>query len=139
MINAFVNNSITVAANAIVPFSGSRAATRSSCTCNGGWLYYAPGSGQLQLTKPGRYKVDFSALVAASAAGNVTMTLTSNGEALAGTGMGATLAAADDTANLSTNAIVEVPCGASVTLAVLNTSATSITVDDASISITREC
>lgn len=139
MINAFVNIPVDLAVGAILPFAGARAITNASKVCNGGWLYHADGSGQFQIIGKGIYKVDFSAEVTAAAAGDIELTLNTNGEALAGTRMGATLAAADDLANLSTSALIVVPCGASVTITVANASAGEITVDNASLVITRVC
>ena len=139
MINAFVNLPVDLAVGAILPFAGARAITNASKVCNGGWLYHADGSGQFQITRPGIYRVDFSAEVTAAAAGDIELTLNTNGEALAGTRMGATLAAADDLANLSTSALIVVPCGASVTITVANASVGEITVDSASLVITRVC
>lgn len=139
MINAFVNIPVDLAVGAILPFAGARAITNASKVCNGGWLYHADGSGQFQITRPGIYRVDFSAEVTAAAAGDIELTLNTNGEALAGTRMGATLAAADDLANLSTSALIVVPCGASVNITVANASVGEITVDNASLVITRVC
>lgn len=138
MINAFVNTPVLVEPDAIIPFAGSRAVTRASCLCNGGWLYHAEGSGQFQLTKPGIYRVDFSAQITAAAAGDVTFTLNANGEALAGTEMGTTLDAAG-LDQISTTALIVVPCGASINVTVENTSATEVTVNAASFVITRVC
>lgn len=138
MINAFINAPVTVAANAIVPFAGSRAVTRASCQCNGGWLYHADGSGQFQLTKPGIYHVEFYAQVTSAAAGSATFAINTNGEALAGTEMGTTLAAAG-LGDIGTSALIVVPCGASVNVTVENTSAAAVTVNAASLVITRVC
>ena len=77
--------------------------------------------------------------VTAAAAGDIELTLNTNGEALAGTQMGETIAAADDLATLSTSALIVVPCGASVTVTISNASATAITVNSASLVITRVC
>lgn len=139
MINAFVNVPVVVAVGAILPFAGSRAVTNASRICNGGWLYHADGSGQFLISRPGIYKVDFSAQVTAAAAGDITLALNTNGEPLAGTIMGETIAAADDLANISASALIVVPCGASQTVTVSNTSATAITVNAASLVITRVC
>ena len=139
MINAFVTIPVDLAVGAILPFAGARAVTNASKVCNGGWLYHADGSGQFQLTRPGIYKVDFSAEVTAAAAGDIELTLNTNGEALAGAQMGETIAAADDLATLSTSALIVVPCGASVTVTIANASATAITVNSASLVITRVC
>lgn len=138
MINGFVNVPVLVPADNIIPFAGSRAETKNSCVCNGGWLYHAEGSGQFLLTKPGIYHVAFGAQITAEAAGDATFTINSNGEAIAGSEMGVTLAAAG-LGNISRDVLVVVPCGASVTITVENTSATGITVNAASIVIVREC
>lgn len=139
MINAFVNIPVELAVGAILPFAGSRAETRGSQVGCGGWLYHADGSGQFLLSRPGIYKVDFSAQVTAAAAGDVEMVLNTNGEALAGSQMGETIAAADDLAMLGMTALVVVPCGASVAVSVTNASETAITVNNASLVITRVC
>lgn len=138
MINAFVNTPVLVNPGDIVPFAGSRAVTKASCLCNGGWLYHADGSGQFQLTKPGIYHVEFHAQVTSAAAGDVTFTLNTNGEALAGAEMGTTLAAAG-LGDIGTSALIVVPCGASVNVTVENTSAAAVTVNAASLVITRVC
>lgn len=139
MINAFVNVPVDLSVGAILPFAGSRAETNASRHCNGGWLYHADGSGQFQLTRPGIYRVDFSAEVTAAAAGAIELTINTNGEALAGARMGETIAAADDLANVSTSVLIPIPCGASVTVAVANASEAEITVNSASLVITRVC
>ncbi len=139
MINAFINIPVDVAVGAIIPFAGSRAVTNASRICNGGWLYHADGSGQFLISRPGIYKVDFSAQVTAAAAGDITLTLNTNGEPLAGTEMGETIAAAEDLATVSATALIVVPCGASQTITVSNTSETEITVNSASLVVTRVC
>lgn len=138
MINAFVNIPVDVAAGAIIPFAGARAVTKASCQCNGGWLYHADGSGQFQLTRPGIYRVDFGAQITAAAAGDVTFTINVNGEELAGTEMGTTLATAG-LADIGRSALIVVPCNASVNVTVENTSDTEVTVNAASLVITRVC
>lgn len=138
MINAFINIPVDIAAGAIVPFAGSRAVTKASCQCNGGWLYHSDGSGQFQLTRPGIYRVDFGAQITAAAAGDVTFVINTNGEPLAGSEMGATLAAAG-LADIGRSVLVVVPCGASVNVSVTNTSATEVTVNSASLVVTRVC
>lgn len=138
MINAFVNIPVAVDAGEIVPFAGSRAVTKASCQCNGGWLYHADGSGQFQLTRPGIYHVEFGAQITAAAAGEVTFAININGEELAGTEMGTTLAAAG-LADIGRSALIIVPCNASVNVTVENTSATEVTVNSASLVITRVC
>ena len=131
MINAFVATPVDVAINTIVPFSGSRAQTRGSCRCNG-------GSGQFLISRPGIYLVAASAQVTSDAAATVaTLALTTNGEALAGTTMAETITAAGDVAQMATTALVTVPCGASITVALANTGAAEVTVNAASLVLVR--
>jgi hypothetical protein len=138
MINAFVNTPVAVAAGASVPFSGSRAKTRSGCYCNGGWLTHSDGSAQYLISRPGIYMVSVGAQVTSAVAAAVaTLAITTNGEALAGTTMAETITAAGDVAQLATTALLTVPCGASITVALTNTGDDDITVNAASLVLTR--
>lgn len=138
MINAYVFTPVAVAAGASVPFAASRATTRGSCRCNGGWLMHNDGSAQFLISRPGIYMVTVGAQVtSATAAVDATFALTTNGEALPGTEMAETITAAGDVAQLATTALVAVPCGASITVALTNTGADEITVNAASLVLTR--
>ena len=138
MINAFVNVPVAVAAGASVPFAGTRAQTRSGCRCNGGWLTHNDGSAQFLISRPGIYMVSVGAQVTSATAGDVaTLAITTNGEALAGTTMAETITAAGDVAQLATTALLTVPCGASITVALANTGDADITVNAASLVLTR--
>lgn len=138
MINAFVNVPVDVEAGAIVPFNGHRAQTRNSCLCNGGWLSHNDGSGQFLISRPGIYMVSVGAQVTtATAATDVSLAITTNGETLAGTTMAATVTAADDIVQLATSALLTVPCGASITVALANTGAAEVTINTASLVLTR--
>ena len=138
MINAFIGTPVVVEAGENLLFTGGRAATRASQICNGGWLYHAYGSGQFMISKPGIYKVDFTGVVTAAAAGDVTLEVRTNGEALAGLEMSETIAAAG-LANLAAQGLIVVPCHASVTVTVANESGTDVTVNNASLSLMRVC
>lgn len=138
MINAFVNVPVAVAAGASVPFAGTRAQTRNGCRCNGGWLTHSDGSAQFLISRPGIYMVSVGAQVTSATAGDVaTLALTTNGEALAGTTMAATITAADDVAQLATTALLTVPCGASITVGLTNTGDADVTINAASLVLTR--
>lgn len=138
MINAFITTPIVVAAGARVPFSGHRAQTRSSCHCNGGWLNHEDGSAQFLISRPGIYMVSVGAQVTSdTAATDATLALTVNGEALAGTTMAQTITAAADVGQLATTALLTVPCGASVTVGLANVGADEITINAASLVLTR--
>ena len=138
MINAYISTPTLVEAGANVRLPNTRAVSRGCTTCNGGWLYHADGSGQFLLTKPGVYRVSFTATVTSAAAGEVSFGINANGERFAGSGMGATLAA-DGLANLASEVLVVVPCNASITVSVANDSAADVTVNSASLVITRVC
>ena len=138
MINAFINTPVAVAAGASVPFTGSRAKTRSGCRCNGGWLTHADGSAQYLISRPGIYMVSVGAQVTSAVAATVAnLAITTNGEALAGTSMAETITAAGDVAQLATTALIVVPCGASITVSMTNIGGAEITVNAASLVLTR--
>lgn len=138
MINAFINVPVDVAAGAIVPFNGHRASTRGSCYCNGGWLNHNDGSGQFLISRPGIYMVGVGAQATSdTAATDASLAITTNGETLAGTVMAGTVTAADDVVQLATSALVVVPCGASITVALANVGAAPVTVNAASLVLTR--
>ena len=138
MINAYVFAPVAVDAGASVPFAASRAQTRSGCRCNGGWLTHSDGSAQFLISRPGIYMVSVGAQVTSAVAGDVaTLAITTNGEALAGTTMAETITAAGDVAQLATTALLTVPCGASITVALTNTGDEDITVNAASLVLTR--
>lgn len=138
MINAFVATPILVAAGDRVPFAGHRAQTRSSCYCNGGWLTHEDGSTIFLISRPGVYMVSVGAQVTSAVAGDVaTLALTVNGESLAGTEMAETITAAGDVAQLATTALLTVPCGASITVGLANTGDADITINAASLVLTR--
>ena len=138
MINAFVNVPVEVAAGATVPFAGSRANTRGSCRCNGGWLTHDDGSAQFLISRPGIYMVGVGAQVTAAVANtDATLAVTTNGEALAGATMAETIAAADDIVQLATTVLLTVPCGASINVALANVGAAPVTVNAASLVLTR--
>ena len=137
MINAFVNVPVEVAAGAVLPFAGSRAVTNAGQGCRGGWLYHNDNSGLFLIARPGIYKLDFAAQVTAAAAGDIALAVSVNGEALPGSAMGAAIAAADDLADVGRSVLLAVPCGASQTVSIANTGETEITVNSASLVLTR--
>ncbi len=137
MVNLFINAPVDVPAGENIQFNGVRAATKNSLCCNRGWLGFGVGSGLIQLTKCGIYKIDFGAQITAAAAGDAEFAITVNGEPLAGTQMGATLTAAG-LATIATSALIPANCDGSLTVAVRNIGDTDVTVNAASITVTRE-
>lgn len=136
MVNLFINTPVVVEAGDNIQFTGARAATKNSMCCNSGWLGFGAGSGLIQLTKGGIYKVDFGAQITAAAAGDAEFALSVNGETLAGTQMGETLAA-DGLATIGTTALIPVDCGGSLTVTVRNIGDTDVTVNAATLTVTR--
>ena len=136
MVNLFVNTPAVVEADNNILFNGVRAATKNSLCCNHGWLGFGVGSGLIQLTKCGIYKIDFGAQITAAAAGDAEFAITVNGETLAGTQMGETLAAAG-LATIGTTALIPVECDGSLTITVRNIGDTDVTVNAATITVTR--
>lgn len=102
------------------------------------------GSGQITLTQPGRYLVTFSGNIGVPTGGTpgeVSLGLALQGEAMYGSVMRTTPAAAGEYFNVSTQHYVDVPrscCGACCqTVTVQNTGAAAVSVDNANITAVR--
>lgn len=136
MINAVNVTPQTIAVNGNVLFSTDRVRT-NACNC-GGCIQHDTGSGLFTLTKPGIYKVDFNANVAAGTAGAVAFAIRANGEAVGGTEMDYTVVTAGTYQSVSASTLIKVPCGASKTVSVANVSpALQALVKDANIIVRR--
>ena len=100
MIQSFLNTITPLVSNtSSVVFDEDCIRTRS---CQGnGWLCHNRGSANYDIVCGGLYEIDFNATVSSSEAGTIALGLFNNGELIAGTLMGETLAAADDYANIS--------------------------------------
>lgn len=117
----------------------NNAAVKSGCAER-----WREGSGQITLTQPGRYLVTFSGNIAVPTGGTpgeVSLGLALQGEAMYGSVMRVTPAAAVEYFNVSTQHYVDVPrscCGACCqTVTVQNTGATAVSVDNANITAVR--
>ena len=100
------------------------------------------GSAFVTLTKPGRYLVSFSGNIAVptgETVGEVSLTLTYDGEVIGGSTMRATPAAVEEYFNVSTQHYVDVYCNCCVNVAVLNTSTIPVLVDNPNITVVRVC
>lgn len=105
------------------------------------------GSGQVVLDQPGRHLVTFSGNIAVPTggmAGEISLGLALQGEAMYGSVMRATPAAAGEFFNVSTQHYVDVPrgcCGGVCcqTVTVQNTGAADVSVDNANITSVRVC
>lgn len=124
----------TVIPNNNVLFNADVVRTRSANCC--GWLTRSNGSGLYQITKPGLYRIDFSANITSAAAGPVSFAIKNNGEILGGSQMIFT-ATANATQNVSTFRYIRVCCGGSATISVGNVGAGSVTVSNPNIAIEK--
>lgn len=129
----------TVEPNQSVLFNES--AVKSGCAER-----WREGSGQVTLTQPGRYLVTFSGNIAVptgGTAGEVSLGIALQGEAMYGSIMRATPAAAAEFFNVSTQHYVDVPrvcCGGGAccqTVTIKNTGAAAVSVDNANITAVR--
>lgn len=120
MVNFFSATPVDMTAGENVILENARAVSQGCLACNGGWLAFdvQQQSANVQLIKPGVYKLDFTGQVTAAAAGDVVLALKVNGEEYPGTEMGVTITAAGDLANVSAQALVRVPCYGPVTVSV---------------------
>lgn len=129
----------TVASGQVVLFNSRD--TKSGCAER-----WREGSGQVALTQPGRYLVTFSGNIAVPTGGTpgeVSLGLALQGEAMYGSVMRATPAAAGEYFNVSTQHYVDVPrvcCGGGAccqTVTVQNTGSVAVSVDNANITAVR--
>ena len=109
MIQSYINKITPLISNeASVVFDEDCIRTRS---CQGnGWLCHNRGSANYDIVCGGLYEIDFNATVSSAEAGTIAFGLFNNGELIAGTLMGETLAAADDYANIGINKKIKVCC-----------------------------
>lgn len=126
----------SVAANAVVVFGSTR--IRTGCTTR-----HEQGSGRFTLLRPGVYAVSFSANVGIPTGGTVVpviLNIVQDGEAIAGSRMVYTPATAGIVSNVATTVLVRVfeTCCCS-SISVRNDSGATITLQDANLTLTREC
>ena len=109
MIQSYINTITPLISNtSSVVFDEDCIRTRS---CQGnGWLCHNRGSANYDIVCGGLYEIDFNATVSSAEAGTIAFGLFNNGELIAGTLMGETLAAADDYANIGINKKIKVCC-----------------------------
>lgn len=117
----------------------NNAAVKSGCAER-----WREGSGQITLTQPGRYLVTFSGNIGVPTGGTpgeVSLGLALQGEAMYGSVMRVTPAAAVEYFNVSTQHYVDVPrncCGVCCqTVTVQNTGTAAVSVDNANITAVR--
>lgn len=117
MIQSFLNTLTPLVSNtSSVVFDEDCIRTRS---CQGnGWLCHNRGSANYDIVCGGLYEIDFNATVSSAEAGTIAFGLFNNGELIAGTLMGETLAAADDYANIGINKKIKVCCNGDANISV---------------------
>lgn len=136
MINSVAVATQAVIANSNVLFPTDSVRTKSSTGCCG-WLVHDLGSGIFTLTKPGIYEISYNANITSADAGQASLVLEQNGEAIGGTQSIYTVTTAGALGNVSATTLVKVPCGASYTVTLTNNSTLALNVQDASIVITK--
>ena len=87
--------------------------------------------------KQGVYEVSYTADITSAAAGVASLVLEQNGEAIGGTQSIYTVATASAYGNVSGDTLIQVPCGASYTIALANDSGLDLSVQNANIIIKK--
>lgn len=131
----------TVLTQGTILFSTDRVRSRRGDACNGGWLVHDTGSGQFTLVNNGCgcdvFEIQFNTNLTSATVGPLALVIQANGEAIGGTEMDYTPAAANTYESVSASTLVKVAQGASVTITVKNISASSVLVKDANIIIKK--
>ena len=135
--NAFVKNAQSVGAGDALVFDGMNYAS-NGCWCrSGGWLFAPQATGQFTITKPGVYRILFTAQAQVAAAGVIEMEIRNAGAGIPGTQMAENAAVADAPHTMAAACEIVVPCGGNAHITVTNTGAEEITVTAASLVIDR--
>lgn len=141
MINAVGVPAQEVLTQGTILFSTDRVRSRRGDACNGGWLVHDAGSGQFTLVNNGCgcdvFEIQFNTNLTSATVGPLALVIQANGEAIGGTEMDYTPAAANVYESVSASTLVKVAQGASVTITVKNISASSILVKDANIIVKK--
>lgn len=140
-------NSVNVPAQTVITqgtalFSTDRVRSRRGDACCGGWLSHDVGSGQFILTDNAKcgcsvFEVQFNTNLTSATVGALALVLQANGEAIGGTEMDYTPAAANVYESVSASTLIKVPAGGSVTVTVKNISSSSVLLKDANIIIKK--
>ena len=128
--------------------AGQNVLLDSSIPCTKGYIIHRPGSGVLTLrgitncpcNQFARYQVTFNGNIAIPTGGTaeeISIALAQSGEPLQSSRARVTPAAVENYFNVTSTAILTVPRGCCYTLAVENTSAQAIEIQNANLTITR--
>ena len=141
MINSISLLAQTILSQGIVLFPTDRVRSNRSNACCGGWLFHDLGSGQFTLTNKGCgcdvFEIQFNANLTSATIDALSLVIQSNGEAIGGTEMDYTPAAANVYQSVSASTLVKVPAGSSVTITVANISASDVLVKDGNIIVKK--
>lgn len=141
MINAVGVPAQEVLTQGTILFSTDRVRSRRGDACNGGWLVHDAGSGQFTLVNNGCgcdvFEIQFNTNLTSATVGPLALVIQANGEAIGGTEMDYTPAAANVYESVSASTLVKVAQGASVTITVKNISASNVLVKDANIIVKK--
>ena len=117
MIQSYINTITPLTSNTSSVVFQEDCIRTKSCQGNG-WLCHNRGSANYDIVCGGLYEIDFNATVSSAEAGTIALALFNNGEIIAGTLMGETIAAADDYANLGINKKIKVCCNGNANISV---------------------
>lgn len=141
MINAVGVPAQEVLTQGTILFSTDSVRSRRGDACNSGWLVHDAGSGQFTLVNNGCgcdvFEIQFNTNLTSATVGPLALVIQANGEAIGGTEMDYTPAAANVYESVSASTLVKVAQGASVTITVKNISASSVLVKDANIIVKK--
>lgn len=110
MIQSFINTVTPLTSNSSSVVFQKDCIRTNSCNGCGGWLCHNEGSANYDITNGGIYKLNFNATVSSATAGTIAFALFRNGEQIPGTLMAATIAAADNYADVGVNKEIRVCC-----------------------------
>ncbi len=141
MINSVSVTAQTVLTQGTVLFPTDRVRSKRGNACCGGWLSHDAGSGQFILINKGCgcdvFEIQFNTNLTSATVGALALVIQANGEAIGGTEMDYTPAAANVYESVSASTLVKVPAGGSVTITVKNISASSVLTKDGNIIIQK--
>lgn len=106
---------------------------KTGCT-----VRHEPGSGRFVLLKPGVYKVTFNGTISADAATTAILSITQDGEALAGAQIATAVDAAPAVVSGAVTTLVRVYCCDSA-VSVVNLGTTPLTITNSNLIIDRLC
>ncbi len=136
MVNAVNVAAQTVNVNAPVLYASTRIQTGGRACCAA--ATHQPGTGVVNLRKPGIYEVTFNGNVATAAAGTAVVNIQTNGVNIPGAQATVTTAV-DNIYSVSLTTLIQVCCNETVSVSISNGSTVALTVANADITVTKLC